>query len=105
MPDVINMDAARASPVSNVHQNPPIGVINGRGIPQGSRLQPKKLVREWKIRAGIWIVGTLMGRLREIVDVMERRKIDVLRLQETKWKGNETRAIEIGYRLYYIGRN
>ncbi|XP_066986829.1 craniofacial development protein 2-like [Macrobrachium rosenbergii] len=104
MPDVVrNMNPPRASPVSDSHQNPPTGMINGRGVPQGLRLRPAKLVKEWKIRAGTWNVGTLTGRLRAIADVMERRRIDFLCVQETRWKGSGTREIGNGYKLYYSG--
>ena len=104
MPDIIwNRNTARAFPVGDARHNPPNGVINGRGVPQGSRLRPKKLVKEWKIRTGTWNVGTLTGRLREIVDVMERRRIDFLCVQETRWKGNGAREIGNGYKLYYSG--
>ncbi|XP_042883429.1 craniofacial development protein 2-like [Penaeus japonicus] len=42
---------------------------------------------------------------REIVDMMERRKLDVLCLQETKWKGGKARDLGAGYKLYYHGEN
>ena len=104
MPDAIwNQNTARAFPGGDARQDPPTGVINGRGVPQGSRLRPKTLVKEWRIRAGTWNVGTLTGRLREIVDVMERRRIDILCVQETRWKGCGTREIGSGYKLYYSG--
>ena len=94
---------ARASPVRDAHQDPPTDVRNGLGVPQKSRLRLKKPVKEWKIRAGTWNVGTLTGKLREIVDVMERRKVDFLCVQETRWKGNSAREIGNGYKLYYSG--
>ncbi|XP_064117891.1 uncharacterized protein LOC135223356 [Macrobrachium nipponense] len=57
-----------ASSVIDARQSPPTYMINKLGVPQGSRLRPKKLVKDWKIRAGTWNVGTLTGRLRKIVD-------------------------------------
>ena len=33
-------------------------------------------------------VGTMTGRGREVADLMERRKVGVLCVQETRWKGN-----------------
>ncbi|XP_042888568.1 craniofacial development protein 2-like [Penaeus japonicus] len=36
---------------------------------------------------------------------MERRKLDVLCLQETKWKGSKARDHGAGYKLYYHGEN
>jgi exonuclease III len=34
---------------------------------------------------------------------MERRKLDVLCVQETKWKGSTGRELGQGYKLYYNG--
>ncbi|XP_064078508.1 uncharacterized protein LOC135195936 [Macrobrachium nipponense] len=51
----------------------------------------------------MWNVGTLTGKLREVVDVMERRRIDFLCVQETRWKGSRTRETGNGYKLYYSG--
>ncbi|XP_042861103.1 craniofacial development protein 2-like [Penaeus japonicus] len=36
---------------------------------------------------------------------MERRKLDVLCLQETTWKGSKARDLGAGYKLYYHGEN
>ena len=48
-------------------------------------------------------MGTLTGRGGEIADVMVRKKIDVLCVQETKWKGEKARELGNGYKLYYMG--
>ena len=34
-------------------------------------------------------VGTMTGRGREVVDMMKRRKVGILCVQETKWKGSK----------------
>ena len=47
--------------------------------------------------------GTLKGRLKEIVDVMERRLLDFFCVQETRWKRNGAREVGNGYKLYYSG--
>ena len=54
---------------------------------------------------GTWNVGSLTGKGREIVDVMERRKIKVMCVQETKWKGESAKMLGNGYKLYYCGKN
>ena len=36
---------------------------------------------------------------------MERRKIKVMCVQETKWKGKSTKVLGNGYKLYYCGEN
>ena len=48
-------------------------------------------------------VGSMTGRSREIVDLMQRRKMNVLCTQETRWKGAKAREVGEGYKLYYYG--
>ncbi|KAK3516881.1 hypothetical protein QTP70_028197, partial [Hemibagrus guttatus] len=40
---------------------------------------------------------------RELADMMERRKVDVLCVQETRWKGSKARSIGAGFKLFYYG--
>ena len=44
--------------------------------------------RRTVIRVGTLDIGTMTGRGKELADMMERRNVDVLCLQETKWKGS-----------------
>lgn len=50
-------------------------------------------------------VGTMTGRGRELADMMERRRVDVLCVQETKWKGSKAKSIGGGCKLFYHGLN
>ena len=69
-------------------------------------MRVKKLVQNVKYRLGTWNIGTLTGKLFELVDTMIRRKINVLCLQETKWVGEKAREIKkSGFKLWYIGRD
>ena len=45
----------------------------------------------------------MTGRGRELADMMERRNVDILCLQETKWKGSKPRNIGGGYKIFYNG--
>ena len=45
----------------------------------------RKLVEPTRIRLGSWNVGSLTGRLRELVDSAIRRRVNILCVQETKW--------------------
>ena len=45
----------------------------------------------------------MTGRGRELADMMERRNIDILCLQETKWKGSKANNIGGGCKLFYNG--
>jgi hypothetical protein len=44
----------------------------------------RKLAEPSRVRIGIWNVGSLTGKLREIVDTMIRRCVNILCVQETK---------------------
>ena len=48
-------------------------------------------------------VGMLTGKGAELVDLMKRRKVSILHLQETRWKGAKAREMGCGYKLYYNG--
>lgn len=43
-------------------------------------------------------IGTLSGRIMEIIDMMMRRRIEVLCLQEIRWRGNKSRFVN-GYQI------
>ncbi|XP_051775811.1 craniofacial development protein 2-like [Erpetoichthys calabaricus] len=45
----------------------------------------------------------MTGKGRELADMMERRKVDILCVQETKWKGSKARWIGGGFKLFYHG--
>ena len=66
----------------------------------------KKLVHETKIRIGSWNIGSLTGKLMELVDIMTHRKINILCIQETKWVGEKAKEIDnLGFKLWYTGRS
>ena len=102
---------ARASPGSDALQRPLAVVENRQRVPQNPRLRPKKLVenknqkKKRRIRIGSWNIGSLTGKGREVVDVMQRRDIKILCVQETKWKGKSAKKIGEGYKVYYSGEN
>ncbi|KAK3506329.1 hypothetical protein QTP70_005304 [Hemibagrus guttatus] len=45
----------------------------------------------------------IRGKGRELADMMERRKVDILCVQETRWKGSKARSIGAGFKLFYYG--
>ena len=58
------------------------------------------------LRFDSWNIGTLTSKLMEIVDIMVRRMIQILYLQETKWVGEKAKEIErTGFKLWYSGRD
>uniref|UniRef100_A0A1W7R9N5 Endonuclease-reverse transcriptase HmRTE-e01 n=1 Tax=Hadrurus spadix TaxID=141984 RepID=A0A1W7R9N5_9SCOR len=46
---------------------------------------------------------TLTGRIEEIIDCMKEKKLDLLGISETKWKGKGNMTLRDGYRLYWSG--
>jgi hypothetical protein len=65
------------------------GVVkNEQGFSHFSRRvrRVRKLAEPTRIRLGSWNVGSLIGKLRELVDVAIRRRVNILCVQETKWK-------------------
>ena len=68
----------------------------------------KKQREAWKgrcslIRVGTLNIGTMTGRGRELADMMERRNVDILCLQETRWKGSKARNIGGECKIFYNG--
>jgi exonuclease III len=82
-------------------------VRNEQGLPGQGRTRLKKSVQERverDLRIGTLNIGTLTGKGREIVDMLERRKLDILCLQETRWKGNKSKDLAGGHKLLYSGQ-
>ncbi|KAK3548424.1 hypothetical protein QTP70_012838 [Hemibagrus guttatus] len=78
----------------------------GRRSRGGRRVRRQREKRKGKsvgLRIGTLNVGTMTGKGRELADVMERRKVDILCVQETRWKGSKARSIGAGFKLFYYG--
>ncbi|KAK3542543.1 hypothetical protein QTP86_028679, partial [Hemibagrus guttatus] len=61
----------------------------------------RKLVKEEESEEEDYPHAT--GKGRELADMMERRKVDILCVQETRWKGSKARSIGAGFKLFYYG--
>ncbi|KAK3573123.1 hypothetical protein QTP86_014136 [Hemibagrus guttatus] len=78
----------------------------GRRSRGGTRVRRQREKRKGKsvgLRIGTLNVGTMTGKGRELADMMERRKVDILCVQETRWKGSKARSIGAGFKLLYYG--
>ncbi|XP_064095658.1 uncharacterized protein LOC135207762 [Macrobrachium nipponense] len=73
------------------------------GLPRRERVRLKKRARE--LRVGTLNFGTMTGRGRAIADLMKTRQVDILCVQETRWKGNKARELGEGYKMFYSGAN
>ena len=63
----------------------------------------KKKEDQRTIRIGTLNVSSLTRRGLKLVDFMDRRKVKILCVQETKWKGSKARELGNGYKLFYNG--
>ena len=70
-----------------------------RGARRVKRQRELRKGRCTLIRVGTLNTGTITGR-RELADMMERRNVDILCLQETKLKGSKARNIGGGCKLF-----
>ncbi|MCI4382162.1 hypothetical protein PGIGA_G00260620 [Pangasianodon gigas] len=78
----------------------------GRRSRGGRRVRRQREKRKGKsvgLRIGTLNVGTMTGKGRELADMMERRKVDILCVQETRWKGSMARSIGAEFKLFYSG--
>ena len=68
----------------------------------------KRQLEVWKerrslVRVSTLNIGTMTERERKLEDIMERRNVDILCLQETKWKCSKARNIGSECKLFYNG--
>ena len=94
-------NTARASPVCDAQEPRRTAAISERRLPCSGRARLKKIAQ----RVGSLNVGSMTGRSREVADVMKRRKINILCVQETRWHGNKARELGDGYKLFYSAAN
>ena len=48
-------------------------------------------------------VGTMTGKRDEIVRLMNGKSIDILCVQENRWKGSQAMEIGKGFKIFYNG--
>jgi hypothetical protein len=97
--------SGRRSLCGALHLRPGV-VKNEQGSSHFSRRvrRVRKLAEPTRIHLGSWNVGSLTGKLRELVDVAIRRRVNILCVQETKWKGQKAKEVEgSGFKLWYMG--
>ena len=67
------------------------------------RKRYKRKIRSVSLKFGTLNVGTITGKHRELADMMERRKIDIFCVQETRWERSKAKNIGGCYKLFYHG--
>jgi hypothetical protein len=62
----------------------------------------RKLAEPSRVCVGTWNVGSLTGKLREIVDTMIRRHVNILYVREMKWKRQKAKEVKhTSFKLWY----
>jgi exonuclease III len=62
----------------------------------------RKLAEPSRMRVGTWNVGSLTGKFREVVDTIISQRVNILYVQETKWKGQNAKKVEdTDFKLWY----
>jgi exonuclease III len=74
-----------------------------RGGKRVCRKREKRNDKRLELKVGTLNVGTMTGRGMELVDMMQRRKVDILCVQETRWKGSKAKSLGEGFKLFYHG--
>jgi hypothetical protein len=78
-----------------LHRRPDV-VSNEQGSSHLTRrVQGARKLVGGRIRLGSWNVGSLTGKLRELVDTVIRRRVNILCVQETKWTNRRLRRWRI----------
>jgi hypothetical protein len=63
----------------------------------------KKLAKPSRVRVGTWNIGLLTDKLREVVDTMIRRHVNIFCVRDTKWNGQKAKEVkDIDFKLWYI---
>uniref|UniRef100_A0A1U7Y0S9 Uncharacterized protein LOC104242190 n=1 Tax=Nicotiana sylvestris TaxID=4096 RepID=A0A1U7Y0S9_NICSY len=55
-----------------------------------------------RLRIGPWNIGTLTGKSIELTKILQKRKVNIACVQETRWVGSKTRNAD-GYKLWFSG--
>ena len=56
----------------------------------------------YRLRIGSWNIGSLTSKSIELAKILQKRKINIACLQETRWVGSRAKNVD-GYKLWYSG--
>ena len=107
-----NQPPAARSPSSDAQEHRRTLARNGLRLPYHERIRLKKIAqrrrrRHIKGKGKTIRIATcsMAGRGQEVVDFMERRKVNIMCVHETKWKGSKVKELGNGFKLFYIGED
>ncbi|XP_070035288.1 uncharacterized protein [Nicotiana tomentosiformis] len=55
-----------------------------------------------RLRIGSWNIGTLTGKSIELVKILQKRRVNIAYVQDTRWVGSRAKDAD-GYKLWYSG--
>jgi hypothetical protein len=62
----------------------------------------RKLAKSSRVRVGTWNVASFTSKLREVVDTMIRRRVNILCVQKMKWNGQKAKEVKnTGIKRWY----
>ncbi|VDO19673.1 unnamed protein product [Heligmosomoides polygyrus] len=101
-------DSAAASAGADAHSQSPASVKSMRGSlmrrwHRGATELVRKSRNVSRTRVGTLNVGTLTGRSCELVEALERRRVDFCAVQETRWSCRKSRDIGRGFKAVLCG--
>ena len=67
--------------------------------------QKRRMGLTIEVKVGTLNVGTMTGKGRELAEMMVKMKVDIMCVQETKWKGSKARNIGYGCKMFYHGED
>ena len=98
-----NLEPARESPSSDAQEHRRTLARNGLRLLYHERIRLKKIAQRRRRRDNKWKgktnriatlnVSSMTDRGQEVVDFMERRKVNIMCVQETKWKGSKVKEL------------
>ena len=103
-------DNATASAGADAHSQGPASVESMRGSSvQGRHRGATRLVQNpfseaRKVRIATLNVGTLTGRSCELAEALERRRVDICAVQETRWSSCKSRDLGRGFKAILCGK-
>ena len=98
MASILDRDRDAASGVTDAPHLPAAARnVRGPGRPS-TRQRPL-----CEVRMGSLNVGTMEGKALVVVEMTKRRNVEVICVQETKWKGYSARNMAEGYKMLHAG--
>ena len=82
-----------------------VGQRRKRGGKHVSDKHKRRMGRKMEVKVGTLNPDTMTGKGRELADMMVKRKVDILCVQETRWKGSKARNIGDGCNIFYHGED